>query len=357
MTDTAPAGPLHVATGGDEGYVPGILVLAGSMWRHNPGARVTVLGMGLSAASTDLVRQLALAVGGEVEILAVEETAFDGLVVKREHLSPATFLRLEIPRLLPGCDRVIYLDSDMVVTGSLAPLWEMDLGDALVAAVPDQLTHPTELRVLGLAAGEYANAGLLVMNLPLWRAEGIAETCRSHLADLNRLTVYADQSAVNLVCRGRVVMLPASWNFWSRHHRVYSLPEMASPPMVVHFIGGRKPWRYSGIPVEALWLAEAEALPVKLPPLQRVSLKKPRLHALKRAENWLRQRVYAALGIGNYREQYLRTKVDTERLRQWEARFILPHVAAIRASNRAQPPTGQTPEADRQPRPASPAGI
>lgn len=329
MTST---GPLHVVTAGDENYAPGILVLAGSVWRHNPGARITVLGLGLSDASAALMRELAAAMGGEIEVLATDRAAVDGLAANLARLSVATFLRIEIPRLLPDVARAIYLDSDMVVMGSLAPLWEMGLGQALIAAVPDPSTKTEEFEALGMQAGEYVNSGLLVMNLDLWRAEAVGEKCRAFLTDPEQQRFQADQSAINAICRHRVVALPARWNFWSRSHSVYDESELAEAPVVVHFVGAQKPWLYSDVPAEALWLAEAAALPVRLPALQRRPLQKARRHALARAEHWLRRHVYAALGIRGYRARKARAKVDAELLRLWEARFIAPHVAATSAS-------------------------
>ena len=39
-------------------------------------------------------------------------------------ISAGTYLRLALPRLLPDVDKILYMDVDVLVRGSLSPLWE-----------------------------------------------------------------------------------------------------------------------------------------------------------------------------------------------------------------------------------------
>ena len=123
---------------------------------------------------------------------------------------PARLVRDEQPRFAPG-ERYEYSNSGFVLLGAGgAPRWlariapgrapwldlinrnafpdgralaALPLGDAVVAAVPDPSPDAAELASTGVARGAYVNAGLLVMNLPVWRAEGVAERCLALLSD------------------------------------------------------------------------------------------------------------------------------------------------------------------------------
>ena len=70
------------------------------------------------------------------------------------HYTLDNWTRLWIENFFPGeVDRVLYLDSDIVVVGSVAPLWGIDLGGALLGAVdiPNSDRGVTHLAVVETA--------------------------------------------------------------------------------------------------------------------------------------------------------------------------------------------------------------
>ena len=62
----------------------------------------------------------------------------------RDYYSKTTYFRLFIPNLYPQYDKVLYLDSDIVILDDIANLFDTDLGDNLVAAAPEDVIqfHP-----------------------------------------------------------------------------------------------------------------------------------------------------------------------------------------------------------------------
>ena len=206
---------LHIVTGADDNYAPGVLVLIASAAWHNPGARFTVLDMGISDANRGRIDALGAALGLRVARIVIDETRLAALPVVRAHLTRSTFLRLLIPDLMPAEHRVVYMDCDMAVTGSLQPLAALDLGNHPVAAVPDPSPDARELAATGTGLGGYVNAGLLVMNLPVWRREDVAGQCIALLSDPARPLRAEDQSAVNIACRDRILPLPAEFNVFT----------------------------------------------------------------------------------------------------------------------------------------------
>ena len=90
----------------------------------------------------------------------------------RDYYSKTTYFRLFIPELYPQYNKCLYLDSDIVVLDDIAKLYNIEIGDNLVAAAPDDVIQTTEVfqtyaeKVVGVASFErYFNAGILVMNL------------------------------------------------------------------------------------------------------------------------------------------------------------------------------------------------
>ena len=79
-----------------------------------------------------------------------------------------TFARYYIPDFVTE-DKVLYLDSDLLVTDDLTDLFELDLGENYLAATRSCF-----------GAGIGFNAGVLLINNKKWQAENI----RQKLIDL-----------------------------------------------------------------------------------------------------------------------------------------------------------------------------
>ena len=92
------------------------------------------------------------------------------------NLSSIVYLRLQIPTLLQNLDKVLFLDCDLIVNGSLKTLYDTDISTFLVGAIKDYgipQFAPKHLEKLGLQT--YFNAGVLLMNLTKFREELIEE--------------------------------------------------------------------------------------------------------------------------------------------------------------------------------------
>ncbi|MBD2605195.1 glycosyltransferase family 8 protein [Scytonema hofmannii FACHB-248] len=193
-----------------------------------------------------------------------DNTLFEDLVVSR-HLTVSAYYRLFIPELLPQkFDKAIYLDSDMVVTGDLEELWNIDVGDNYVLAVQDD--HQLYISIsdaletynkLGIPLDyKYFNSGLLVMNLEKWRSENIGKKIiecmkREHLSN--------DQDGLNAVLAGKWQELHPKWNQMPRIYEYSSWKDSPFPepvyndllhqPQIIHFSTLPKPW-YAGLRCE-----------------------------------------------------------------------------------------------------------
>lgn len=145
--------------------------------------------------------------------------------------------KLELHRILP-VERALYLDADVLVRGDLTPLWETDIQDRAIGAVPDvgyPMGHdPTEKQ-------PYFNAGVMLMNLAKIRASGEALV---EMGKRMRESKFRDQDALNAHFKDWVP-LSMHWNaqglgtyarYPSADRERLNLEEMADPA-VVHFTG------------------------------------------------------------------------------------------------------------------------
>jgi len=165
----------------------------------------------------------------------------------RPGVSKMTFARILLPQFLPEtCDRALYLDGDILVLDALEQLWNIDLGEAVIGAVPDYWLD----NVVSIGSGgtggprveRYFNAGILLIDLAKWRAEGISELSLDYL-DRFPTTEYSDQDALNVACAGKWKVLDRAWNFQFEPTQVIARIALEQKLAIVHFVTNVKPWK------------------------------------------------------------------------------------------------------------------
>lgn len=198
---------------------------------------------------------------------------FDVRPTTASHLPDSTYFRLCLGEALPATvSRALYLDVDVLVRRSLTPLLDIDLEDSVLAAV-QSVNYPwvatrgavNDWRRLGLdPRAAFFNAGVLLVDVDRWRAEGIATAALDYLRSPH-CGRGADQEALNVVCSDRWRRLEPTWNqqtpMLDDHHGAHLLFDADTidaarrDPHIVHFQTRPKPWHVgSGHPWRAAWL-------------------------------------------------------------------------------------------------------
>lgn len=177
------------------------------------------------------------------------------------HLPPAAYYRLLAGDVLDGSiERVLYLDTDVLVCDDLEPLWEVELDDAVVAAVRS-MNYPSlgtrgacdHWRDLGIdPRAPYFNSGVMVIDLERWRRAGIGERSLEYLRSKYANLRTADQEGLNVALESQWAELAPRWNQQSpilddQHgaHLIHSADEVDDArdrPAVIHFLDRPKPW-------------------------------------------------------------------------------------------------------------------
>lgn len=210
-------------------------------------------GPELTRRRRDRVASMAEREDAQVEFICVPDERIEGLPT-RDFTRKATWYRIFLPELLPDVARILHLDSDLIVVRSVAPLWELDLGEHLVAAVtnvlePEYVDHPATLGIED--PHSYFNAGVLLMNLDAMRRDGSSRALLDH--GRRHQPMWRDQDALNVVLGGRRLELHPRWNamnifrFTDWASAVFGserLAEARRDPAIRHFEGpgDNKPW-------------------------------------------------------------------------------------------------------------------
>jgi len=221
---------------------------------------IVVLVRNLNAAAReDLSKYIASKGNASIRFMEVPSVYFEKYHFPIYPLSEAAYYRLFIPSLLPEYEKIIYLDIDIIVTGDIAELYDLELGDCYLAAIPDirfnadaNLRHYAEI-ILGLPKTQpYFNSGILVINLRQCRKDKMEKKFLNLLSTL-KFIQYHDQCILNAACFEKTLLLDYGWNF-----QLFNLSYLIDPASlrgdikIVHFLAD-KPWRHPNHPNAQLW--------------------------------------------------------------------------------------------------------
>lgn len=187
--------------------------------------------------------------------------AFGDMLHLRDYYTKTTYYRFFIPALFPQYERGLYLDCDIVVKGDISQLYNVALGDNILAAAPEEVMLMVDVfgtyveAVLEVPRNEYFSAGILVMNLEKMRRVALEE---QFVEILGRRTfrVTQDQDYLNVLCRGDFLMLDSGWNKTA----CYDAP-VDTPVNIIHYKINWKPWHYKGVRFEEDFWHYAEMTP------------------------------------------------------------------------------------------------
>ena len=164
----------------------------------------------------------------------------------RDYYSKTTYYRLFIAEMFPHLDKVIYIDSDTVVTGDISELYTTDIGDNLVGACHEQAMVQIDTygayveKNLGIDRNKYFNAGLLLINARLFRKAQVLKKFTELLGVYN-FTVTQDEDYLNVICKDKIFFLDQRWNT----EMIGNIPYPAEEFKIIHYIMVSKPWHYA----------------------------------------------------------------------------------------------------------------
>jgi lipopolysaccharide biosynthesis glycosyltransferase len=178
------------------------------------------------------------------------------------HITVETYSRFLAPYVLPqDWDRVLYLDCDLVVLSDLSALYDYPCDGKAILAIRDmeigQVSAPAGVynyAEMGISPdAHYFNAGVILMNLDLWRRDNLTPRIIDYLKTHKESMHYWDQGAMNAVLHDSWTEVDPGWN----QHRGILFPhlrkglgysraawkEILYQPKIVHYTGPEKPWQ------------------------------------------------------------------------------------------------------------------
>ncbi|WP_061588920.1 SP_1767 family glycosyltransferase [Streptococcus sanguinis] len=251
---------------GDQAYQEQVSTTIKSILYYNKNVKIYVFNQGLSDEWFRDFNELAEQLDSELVNVSLDQVTISSEWLTQDHISSAAYARYFIPQFVAE-ERVLYLDSDLVVNRDLQPLFDIPLEGKLVAAVGD-------------AGGYGFNSGVLLIDNRAWKERQLQETFIKETDRIMGLVqsgqmedFNGDQTVLNYVLAQDWLPLDKIYNLQVGHDLVAFYSgwnghfELDQEPLIIHYTTFRKPWnsevsyRYRQLwwDFQALSLAEISA--------------------------------------------------------------------------------------------------
>ena len=229
-----------VVFAGDYAYIRQIETAMKSLCRHNSHVKIYLLNQDIPQEWFSQIRIYLQEMGGDlIDCKLIGQQYKMNWSNKLPHINHMTFARYFIPDFVTE-DKVLYLDSDLIVTGDLTDLFELDLGENYLAAARSCF-----------GAGLGFNAGVLLINNKKWRSENIRQQLIELTEKEHENVKEGDQSILNMLFKDQYSLLEDKYNFQigfdagaaeKNHAFIFEIP-LTPLPKILHYISPDKPWK------------------------------------------------------------------------------------------------------------------
>ena len=174
----------------------------------------------------------------------IDGSIFQDLKLNIKYISIETYFRYIIADVFPELDKILYLDADTVINGSIEKLYNTDLEDFYCVGVNDICIERLGYKQnIGFKEDEvYVNAGVLLLNLKELRKNKISKELIEKTTELEGVIYYQDQDVINIVFKNKIKTVDSIYNFCNDNVRLEK--EKRNSAIIVHYTGRKKPWNY-----------------------------------------------------------------------------------------------------------------
>ena len=274
-----------VVTASDDNFVPHLAAMLMSIQLNlNKDKQLDfiILDGGISLLNRRLLEKQFYDNGkGRITLINCMDS-FNDLTVHM-HFAQPTFYRLSLGKILPDYNKIIYLDSDIIVLGDLSELYDIQLDDnEVLAAVTDiVMKHfvatgaPSIYSAGGLKAKQYLmewvglgdnyddyfQAGVLLIDLNKYNMKEVHR--KSIDALKGKKYWFLDQDVLNKILLGSVKYIDLQWNVLNESFNAMrgldedlkkSIKEAFESPRIIHYAGKEaKPWINNDTPMSEFY--------------------------------------------------------------------------------------------------------
>ncbi|MCC4507678.1 glycosyltransferase family 8 protein [Limosilactobacillus reuteri] len=153
-----------------------------------------------------------------------------------EHINSSAFGKFLIPEFIQE-DKVLYLDSNLIITSNLDDLFNTDFGDKLLLAVRDYDEFM------------FFNSGVMLINNRKWKENQVMDSLIK-MGENHKIS-NGDQTVINDFFQDQIGELNLTYNyqigfeknaFWNNLNRTLEYLDEVSNPKIIHYVTPDKPF-------------------------------------------------------------------------------------------------------------------
>lgn len=250
---------IHIACNIDSKYVKynGVMLISLFENNKNESFLIHIIADDLSDHDRYILSEITAKYHQTIKFYTPNSTLLKGFTVQKfsKRISLATYYRCLLADILPtDIDRVLYLDSDIIICGNITPLWKTPLDTFGIAAVEDLGCNINKRYNLLQYPKEYSyfNAGVLLINLEYWRKHNLTKVFIEYYHKNHENLLFNDQDLLNCIFYKNKKKLDLCWNVQDGFYRNPPIITSAwkdkyagilKKPIILHYTN-RKPWNY-----------------------------------------------------------------------------------------------------------------
>jgi len=238
----------------DQNYIQHLDVAIRSLLENNKNSefKIFIINGGIESDEWKKLIKVSSQYNSELINITIDDFLFEKLVTNH-HFTKANYYRLFIPQFIEK-GKVLYLDADIVVNGSIVDLFKTDIDKYYIAAVENPgFNRHKELKMH--ANSQYFNSGVMLINIDKWKEFNLTQKVIDFVHNNPSSIKFVDQCGLNAVIDGRWKKLSLKFNQqavifekgFEEKQEYFSeeeLKQAKEKPIIVHYTGSSKPWQF-----------------------------------------------------------------------------------------------------------------
>lgn len=239
----------------DHNYIPHLNVMLHSLLHSNPDCSFCVYLLHSALVSEDVAStEKVLSDRGKLILINASEVRLEGAPITSRY-PKEIYYRIFAAKYLPeDIDRVLYLDPDLIVNGSIRELYDLPMEEYYFAAASHTgplLRKVNELRLDMDEESPYINSGVMLMNLKRLREEQNYDDVFAFIEKRKKLLILPDQDIISSLYGRKIYpldtyrynMSEALLQMHAPFERELDLEWVRKHSVIIHYCGRNKPWK------------------------------------------------------------------------------------------------------------------
>ncbi|WP_165156836.1 glycosyltransferase family 8 protein [Parabacteroides sp. ZJ-118] len=284
---------LVVAYSCNDGYILQTGISLISLFENNRSfnqIEVVLISKGISRENIVVIEKICERYNRTLRIVDFDQIAYDLKLTSTGRHIATIYAKIFFSRL-SAIDKILYIDSDTIINGSVAEFYNTDLSDSYMGMVKTY-TGEEAKNVLGMKPdASFFNDGVALVNVDYCRKNNLITKCLSVINSYDGNPPVLSEGVLNKVCEGHIKTVSPRFNMMAGLYQIirldptflskklnYSESELRDScrnPVIIHYLSGfyDRPWNKGcSHPLRDIFLQYKSISPWKDTPLYKRNL-------------------------------------------------------------------------------------